>query len=161
MASAAVAHQESAQNAVPTSAAAPASQPRADAAPVRIDAVVTDTRGRPVSGLRASDFELIENGTAQTLTDVEFRTVPAAAEAVPPIVTDADEVQATSNTCLYWLSIARGSNLVRIGHDRRYNLCRGRGPFGTRRPSVSARSRSQSARSRRHAALTLDIRGCR
>ena len=94
MASAAVARQESGQNAVTTSSAAPASQPGADAAPVRIDAVVTDTRGRPVSGLRASDFELVENGTAQTLTDVEFRTVPAAAEAVPPIVTDADEVRA-------------------------------------------------------------------
>ena len=94
MASAAVARQESGQNAATASSAVPTTQPGTDAAPVRIDAVVTDTRGRPVSGLRASDFELIENGTAQTLTDVEFRTVPAAAEAVPPIVTDADEVRA-------------------------------------------------------------------
>ena len=94
MASAVVARQESGQNAATASSAAPTSQPGADGTPVRIDTVVTDTRGRPVSGLRASDFQLLENGTAQTLTDVEFRTVAAAAEAVSPIVTDVDEVRA-------------------------------------------------------------------
>src|SRR3954466_16046552 len=65
-----------------------------DGVPVRIDAVVTDSRGRPVPGLRASDFQLIENGTAQTLTDVEFRTVPEGAAPIAPLATEADETRA-------------------------------------------------------------------
>jgi len=62
--------------------------------PVRIDAVVTDNRGRPVPGLRASDFQLIENGAPQTLTDVEFRTVPEAVAPIAPLATEADEIRA-------------------------------------------------------------------
>jgi VWFA-related protein len=41
---------------------------------VRIDAVVTDARGRPILDLRPSDFELIENGAARPLQSVELRS---------------------------------------------------------------------------------------
>ena len=94
--SAAVARTQGSQRAAPESAGAPtALGADADDGPVRIDAVVTDNRGRPVPGLRASEFQLIENGTAQTLTDVEFRTVPeAAAATISAVATEADEVRA-------------------------------------------------------------------
>jgi VWFA-related protein len=75
-------------------AAPPANRTAVDDAPVRIDAVVTDKRGRAVPGLRASDFQLIENGTAQTLADVEFRTVPDGSAPLPAIETEADEIRA-------------------------------------------------------------------
>jgi VWFA-related protein len=55
---------------------------------VEIDAVVTDGKGRHVSDLRASDFELLQDGKLQTIT--AFRYVPvrppaqAAASTPPP-----------------------------------------------------------------------------
>jgi VWFA-related protein len=58
-----------------THAAAPAANP-ATADPdvtIRITAVVTDRRGRPVGGLRPSDFTLLDNGVPQTLTAAEPR----------------------------------------------------------------------------------------
>ena len=94
--SAAVARTQGGQRAAPESGGAPtALGADADDGPVGIDAVVTDNRGRPVPGLRASEFQLIENGTAQTLTDVEFRTVPeAAAATISAVATEADEIRA-------------------------------------------------------------------
>jgi len=38
---------------------------------VRVDAVVLDGRGRPVEGLRAADFELLEDGRPQAITSFE------------------------------------------------------------------------------------------
>src|SRR3954471_24047921 len=88
--SAAVAGTQGSQRAPTGSSAAPAANGTgADDGPVRIDAVVTDNRGRPVPGLRASDFQLIENGTAQTLTDVEFRTIPDGAAPISTLDTEA------------------------------------------------------------------------
>ena len=39
---------------------------------VRIDAIVADARGRSVENLRPADFELREDGTTQTLTNVQL-----------------------------------------------------------------------------------------
>ena len=52
---------------------------------VRVDVVVTDKDGRPVSGLTALDFELKEDGKAQELAyfGVEERTHPGAEAPVP------------------------------------------------------------------------------
>jgi VWFA-related protein len=44
-------------------------------AAVRVDVLVTD-RGRPVAGLTRTDFELRDNGVAQTVTDVSSETLP-------------------------------------------------------------------------------------
>jgi VWFA-related protein len=58
---------------------APSGEPAAP--PIRIDAIVTDRQGRPVLDLRASDFELRVNGTAQPLEAVEVHAPPAAGDA--------------------------------------------------------------------------------
>jgi VWFA-related protein len=44
-------------------------------AAVRVDVLVTD-RGRPVPGLARTDFDLRDNGVAQTVTDVSSETLP-------------------------------------------------------------------------------------
>jgi len=44
-------------------------------AAVRVDVLVTD-RGRPVTGLARTDFELRDNGVAQAVTDVSSETLP-------------------------------------------------------------------------------------
>ena len=77
------------------SARAPIAPSSPDAAPVRIDAVVTDQKGRAVLDLRPSDFEVIENGAPAPLTTVELRTARAAADAAAaPIQSDEDEKRA-------------------------------------------------------------------
>jgi VWFA-related protein len=59
-------------------------RPPADAAPlVRIDAVVTRDRGQPVEGLRAADFEVLEEGTARPIRVAEFRGIPRHGAAPP------------------------------------------------------------------------------
>jgi VWFA-related protein len=58
---------------VPTSAQSP--QFKSHAAAVRVDALVTDGR-RLVAGLTARDFELRDNGVIQTITDVDYETLP-------------------------------------------------------------------------------------
>jgi VWFA-related protein len=52
-------------------------------ATVRVDAVVTDRAGRPVVGLKASDFELRSGGVVHPIDAVEFRAVSAATIAAP------------------------------------------------------------------------------
>ena len=61
---------------------------------IRIDAVVTDAQGRPILDLRPSDFELLENGVAKPLDQVELHPLPRAAGDVPPIESEADEQRA-------------------------------------------------------------------
>ena len=46
---------------------------------VQIDAIVTDARDRPVPGLTAADFEILENGRRQTIAD--FRPVSISSAA--------------------------------------------------------------------------------
>lgn len=51
---------------------------------VRLDAVVLDSRDRPVSDLAASDFELLEDGRPQRLTHFLFVAAGATADAASP-----------------------------------------------------------------------------
>jgi len=39
---------------------------------VQVDAVVTDAAGRPVTDLRADDFELLQDGKPRAITSFEF-----------------------------------------------------------------------------------------
>jgi VWFA-related protein len=61
---------------------------------VRIDAFVVDARGRTVDDLRASDFDLREDGAPQTIDSLRFVRAGARTpndEAPHPIESDADE----------------------------------------------------------------------
>jgi VWFA-related protein len=50
--------------------------PDPGAAPVRLDAIVTDAAGRRVLTLEPSDFDVTVNGVAQALTGLDVRTPP-------------------------------------------------------------------------------------
>jgi VWFA-related protein len=65
-----------------------------DSPSIRLDAIVTDTQGRPILDLRPSDFELLENGVARPIESVQLRTLPKDAAPVEEIRTQADEVRA-------------------------------------------------------------------
>ena len=69
-------------------------KPATDVPPIRLDVIVTDAKGRAVTNLKPSDFELLENGASRPLSGVELRTVPAEAADVSPISTEADETRA-------------------------------------------------------------------
>jgi VWFA-related protein len=63
---------------------------------VNIDVVVTDRAGNPISGLTKGDFEILENGKPQTITnfyevrpDVTSITAAPVTVAVPPSATPA------------------------------------------------------------------------
>jgi len=75
-----------------------AQQPPAAAADdppsIRIDAVVTDSQGRPILDLKPSDFELLENGVARPIESVQLRTLAKDAGAGEEIRTQADEERA-------------------------------------------------------------------
>ena len=58
-------------------------EPRGDA-PIRIGAVVTDPRGRPILDLKATDFELKSGGIVQPISAVELRRADASAAAAAP-----------------------------------------------------------------------------
>src|SRR5215218_5837899 len=58
---------------------------------IRINAVVTDRRGRPLVDLKPGDFQLDDNGITQALSSVELRKVPPAAAAASPIASPEDE----------------------------------------------------------------------
>jgi VWFA-related protein len=73
-----------------TASAGPAAP---DIPALRFDVVVTDAKGRPVTNLKPSDFELVENGTPRPLATVELRTLPASSNP-SPIQTEADEGRA-------------------------------------------------------------------
>jgi VWFA-related protein len=64
-----------------------AAAPLPPAPPIRVDAIVTDTHGRPVLDLRPSDFELRVNGVTQPLAGVEVRSPPRRS-AAPVAETD-------------------------------------------------------------------------
>src|SRR5688572_26301794 len=72
------------QGASPQEAPAPAgSQPtfRTGVNIVRVDAIVTDRRGDPVTDLTAADFEIVEGGKAQAIE--QFRLVQADGQSDP------------------------------------------------------------------------------
>jgi len=60
---------------------------------VKVDVVVTDKKGEPVSGLKKEDLEIYENGALQTIVSFDAVEVPAAPEGKPaprsPISTNA------------------------------------------------------------------------
>jgi VWFA-related protein len=49
---------------------------------VRVDVVVTDSQDRPIADLTRDDFEIVENGRLQTITDFRLMTVPVANRVV-------------------------------------------------------------------------------
>jgi VWFA-related protein len=59
-------------------------------APVRIDAIITDSNGRPILGLRPSDFELLENGVPRPVQAAELRTLPKDAGPLNPVPAESD-----------------------------------------------------------------------
>jgi VWFA-related protein len=67
----------------PAAFRASAQEARTDA-PIRIGAVVTDPRGRPILDLKASDFELTSGGVVQPLSGVELRRAGSPAAAASP-----------------------------------------------------------------------------
>ncbi|MBI1950649.1 MAG: VWA domain-containing protein [Acidobacteria bacterium] len=78
-------------------ASSPAAPPAKDPAPplaplieratvelVLIEAYVQDSRGRPIEGLRVDDFSLKVDGHDRPIASLEFRSVPAPAQAAAP-----------------------------------------------------------------------------
>src|SRR4029078_3817732 len=72
----------------------PPAAPADDPPSIRIDAVVTDSQGRPILDLKPSDFELLENGVARPLESFQRRTLAKDAGAGEEIRTQADEERA-------------------------------------------------------------------
>jgi VWFA-related protein len=63
---------------------------------VQIDAIVTDASGKPVTGLTADDFEVLEQGHPRDITTfaaVDIPVIPATEEALPRVESDT-----TANT---------------------------------------------------------------
>jgi VWFA-related protein len=66
----------------PVAGAAPNTVIRIDVNLVQVDAVVTDSRDRRVTGLTAEDFELLQDGAPQTITSFSYvSSKPAAGQA--------------------------------------------------------------------------------
>ncbi|HTH00978.1 MAG TPA: VWA domain-containing protein [Vicinamibacterales bacterium] len=72
----------------------PQPAPADDPPSIRIDAVVTDSQGRPILDLRPSDFELLDNGVTRPIESVQLRTLPKDAGPAADIRTQADEERA-------------------------------------------------------------------
>jgi VWFA-related protein len=73
------------QSAVPS---APDSQiPSAASRPIRVDAIVTDSQGRPLTNLRPDDFTILENGAPQKVDTAVFTSKPSI--GVGPLAPDA------------------------------------------------------------------------
>lgn len=110
-----------------TTTSAPARETPAGAEPapsvvsIRINAVVTDRRGRPLLDLGPADFELDDNGVVQTLASVELRAHSGPAPGGPPVLSDADEQAAARDPdtrvfALYLdeFNVAPGENSTRV-----------------------------------------------
>jgi VWFA-related protein len=81
--------------AVGTHSALHSSSPQATVPPVRIDAVVTGALGHAIPGLRASDFEVREDGSPRPVSAAHFRWVQRHSSVeVLPIETRLDEERA-------------------------------------------------------------------
>jgi len=62
-----------------------------------VDVVVTDAAGNPVTGLKAEDFELLEDGTPQTITNFEAVDTRAKTPATPVVMSDGTVAQPQSD----------------------------------------------------------------
>jgi VWFA-related protein len=60
---------------------------------IRVDVIASDTRGRGVDNLKTSDFQILENGASQTIEDLRFVKIDAAApdDELPPVRSEFDE----------------------------------------------------------------------
>lgn len=58
---------------------------------VLVDVVVTDRNDRPVTDLTAADFEIIENGRAQKISDFQFVSIPVS---TTPLETGGEAIAA-------------------------------------------------------------------
>jgi len=74
-----------AQNPVPSEAQAPPPDIviRINVNLVQIDAVVTDKAGKPVTGLKADDFQILQDNKPQKITNFAFISTKAAAARAP------------------------------------------------------------------------------
>jgi VWFA-related protein len=85
----------------PSAPAAPGEQPtfRAGINFVRVDAIVTDKQGTPIADLKATDFEVLEDGKPQTIEQFRFVRVDGSgpAETQGRIRSRADEERAAAN----------------------------------------------------------------
>ncbi|HEX7808667.1 MAG TPA: VWA domain-containing protein, partial [Thermoanaerobaculia bacterium] len=63
-----------------------------------VDVVVTNTGGEPVTGLRADDFEILEDGVPQTVTNFSAFSETAATPAAQP-----ESEQAPSRTFVFFI----------------------------------------------------------
>src|SRR5260370_21815592 len=71
------------------SAQSPAPQPdtviRINVNLVQVDAVVTDSKDKPVTGLKKEDFEILQDGKPQTITNFTFiNAMPAGVDPTSP-----------------------------------------------------------------------------
>ena len=93
------------QPAPPPAQGQPAAQPASDQAPppqptfrtginlVRVDCIVTDKKGQPVTDLQQGDFQVWEDGTPQEVTSFKLFKIDALNQTTParPIRTTFDE----------------------------------------------------------------------
>jgi len=82
-----------AASSAPAPTAPPVATLKANAQLVIVDVVVTDSSHKPVHGLKASDFTLLENGAPQTVKNLEEHTALTVADAtrflpMPALPTD-------------------------------------------------------------------------
>ncbi len=64
--------QDPAPRSGPATGAAPSTVIRIDVNMVQVDAVVTDSKDRRVTGLQAADFEILQDGKPQTITNFSY-----------------------------------------------------------------------------------------
>ena len=74
-----------AQSAPPTASQAPTTAIRIDVNLVQVDAVVTDSRNRRVTDLQLSDFELLQDGKPQAITNFSYVSTKPAVDASPRV----------------------------------------------------------------------------
>ncbi len=75
---------------------------RIDVNLVQIDAIVTDGKGKPVTDLKAEDFEILQDGKRQVISNFSYvsaapagRTAPAAIVGAPPEKLKPEDVRRT------------------------------------------------------------------
>jgi VWFA-related protein len=64
---------------------------------VRVDAVITDARGRPIMDLSPDDFAIVEDGVLEKVESAALHRAAPAAGAVVPIASREDERAAAQN----------------------------------------------------------------
>jgi hypothetical protein len=85
-----------AQNAAPnsnqTQGALPDNTIRVTVNLVQVDAEVTDSKGKPVTDLKAADFEILQDGKPQTITNLSYITISPGTSPPRPLTTNVKGV---------------------------------------------------------------------